>query len=120
MQHSRGQTGQQGETLAAQWLTERGYRILHRNWRHSYYEIDIIAARGEVLHFVEVKTRRNMLYGYPEEAVDRKKLRRMMEAAAVFMEIAGEWKRVQYDVLAIRFQRGGSPCIELFEDVYLW
>ena len=45
--------GTEGEDLAAAWLLEKGYEILHRNWRHSYFEIDIIALKNKMLHFVE-------------------------------------------------------------------
>ncbi len=44
--------GADGETLAAEWLTGKGYEILHRNWRHSHYEIDIIALKNKMLHFI--------------------------------------------------------------------
>jgi putative endonuclease len=47
-------TGAEGENLADEWLRKRGYEILHRNWRHLHYEIDIIAQKDKKLHFVEV------------------------------------------------------------------
>ena len=53
---SHNDTGKHGEELAAKWLIERGYELLHRNWRHSHYEIDIVATKGKFLHFIEVKT----------------------------------------------------------------
>src|ERR1700759_1200822 len=72
---------EKGELLAVSWLQERGYRILHRNWRFSRYEIDIIAERAGILHFIEVKTRSGNVFGEPEEAVTDAKLNRMMLAA---------------------------------------
>lgn len=113
------QTGKAGEALAAAWLAERGYAVLHRNWRHSYYEIDIIALKEGVLHFIEVKARKTERFGYPEEAVDRKKLHRLMKAAEIFLEQHPEWKKVQYDVIAVRWENQ-TPLIELFEDLYPW
>ena len=50
--------GKEGEALAAKWLKEHGYTLLHQNWRHSYHEIDIVATKEKFLHFVEVKTKR--------------------------------------------------------------
>jgi putative endonuclease len=73
--------GKDGEALAAKWLQEKGYTILHTNWRHSYYEVDIIASKEEVLHFIEVKTRRNKKFGEPEESVDEKKIRNLLNAS---------------------------------------
>ena len=113
------QTGKAGEALAVTWLAERGYTVLHRNWRNSYYEIDIIAPKEGVLHFIEVKARKSDRFGYPEEAVDRKKLHRLMKAAEAFLEQYPEWKKVQYDVIAIRWE-SQTPLIELFEDLYPW
>ena len=66
-------TGKMGEQLAANYLYEAGYTILHRNWRHRHWEVDIIACRGNRLHFVEVKTRQNLSYGLPEESITKEK-----------------------------------------------
>ena len=52
------EVGKEGEELAANWLQQNGYEILHRNWRHSHYEIDIIASKENILHIIEVKLRR--------------------------------------------------------------
>ena len=54
---SHNELGKDGEEMAARWLENKGYEILHRNWRHSHYEIDIVAAKASFLHFVEVKAR---------------------------------------------------------------
>ncbi|WP_431215248.1 YraN family protein [Puia sp. P3] len=75
-------TGTTGEDLAAEWLTAKGFAILTRNWRYGRYEIDIIASRNSVLHFIEVKSRNSTLFGNPEESVSRKKLNNIMQGAA--------------------------------------
>lgn len=113
-------TGKEGETLAAEWLAAGGYEILFRNWRYAYYEIDLIAIKQDVLHFIEVKTRKNNRFGYPEEAVDRKKLQRLMHAAEVFLSQYPRYKRVQYDVVSVQWFPQQTPQIMLFEDVYPW
>lgn len=112
-------TGKDGETLAVQYFTDKGYAVLHTNWRHSHYEIDIIAHKAGKLHFIEVKTRTSTKYGHPEESVDRKKLENLMKAGEEFLFQNPGWKRIQYDVLSITFQQGG-PEYFLFEDVYLY
>ena len=113
--------GKWGETLASGWLTEKGFRILHRNWRHGRSEVDIIARLRDVYHFIEVKCGRQDLYGWPEERVSKTKLRNMMRVAAHWLyenKIPGK-SRVQYDVLAIRMMDEKLPEYMLFEDLSL-
>lgn len=112
-------TGQEGEALAVKYFTERGYIILHTNWRHSRYEIDIIACKEGKLHFIEVKTRSSSKYGMPEEAVDRKKMENLVKAGEQFLFQNPEWKKIQFDVLSITLERRTGPLFFLIEDVYL-
>ena len=65
--------GKAGEQMAAEWLEQRGFQLIFRNWKHGRYEVDIIASREDVLHFIEVKSRHDDLFGKPEDKVDRKK-----------------------------------------------
>jgi putative endonuclease len=111
--------GSSGERLAAQWLTKQGFSILKRNFRHGRHEVDLIAGRNAVLHFIEVKCRRSTHYGHPEESVSRKKLEHMLRAGAGWLQKWPGSRRVQYDVLAITLQPPNPPEYILFEDVYL-
>lgn len=111
--------GKKGEELAAAWLVRNGYEILHRNWRHGRYEIDIIAGRDGIIHMVEVKCRRSDAYGHPEESVNRKKIGHVLQAAAGWLLHFPGHTRVQYDVLAISLRKNTDPEYVLFEDVYL-
>ena len=111
--------GTEGEALAVKWLADRGFTVLHQNWRHSYYEVDVIAALGNVLHFIEVKTRRNKKFGEPEESVDNKKIANLMKAGEEFQYQFPQWKRVQYDVLSITIEPNGVANYFFIEDVYL-
>ena len=111
--------GADGEILAAKWLTDRGYTLLHRNWRHSYYEVDIIASAKNILHFIEVKTRSNKKFGEPEESVDNKKINNLMKAGAEYQFLHPEWKRVQYDVLSITIDQNNDAVYFFIEDIYL-
>lgn len=111
--------GKWGEALAAGWLIGHGYLVLHKNWRYRRSEIDIIATRGGVYHFIEIKCRKGDAFGHPEAAVSKAKLRSMMRGAVHWLyerRIPGG-KRVQYDVLAIRLTEGKDPEYALFEDV---
>lgn len=115
---SHNELGRIGEALGKTFLERRGYQVLHLNWRHSYYEIDIIAYLGDVLHFIEVKTRRSHRFGLPEESVDDKKIEKMMNAAEQFMLLFPAWKKVQYDVLSISLGMDKEPAYFFIEDVY--
>lgn len=78
--------GKLGEDCVAQYLKERGYIIVKRNWRDSRYgEIDIVAENRECVAFVEVKTRREKALVSGAEAIDVYKMRRIKNASIMFM-----------------------------------
>lgn len=112
------ETGKNGEELAVQWLEQNGYSILHQNWRYSHFEIDIIATKKEVTHFIEVKTRRGNKYGEPEQAVSKQKMMNLMRAAENYLQ-KNPCKRVQFNILAITLQYNATPLYYFIEDVYL-
>jgi putative endonuclease len=102
-QPHRQKIGMWGEAFAAQYLEARGYCVVMRNIRTPYGEIDLIASREGRLVFVEVKTRTNLKYGLPENAITARKLAHMIDSAQYYMEehpeLAGQgW---QIDVIAI-------------------
>ena len=111
--------GKKGEELAAGWLTSKGYTILHRNWRHGRYEVDIIAARQAVIHIIEIKCRQSTVFGHPEASVSRKKIEHLMQAASAWLYRYPGHTRVQYDVLAITLRKKEEPEYFMIEDVYL-
>ncbi|MBI1343434.1 MAG: hypothetical protein GC171_10925 [Terrimonas sp.] len=111
--------GKKGEAMAEQYLSGKGFFILHKNWRHSYYEIDIIATRGNLLHFIEIKTRRSVAGGHPEDAVTKKKFRRLLNAADEFLFQHPQYRHVQYDILAITLHKNREDEFFLLEDVFL-
>jgi putative endonuclease len=111
--------GKEGEQMAANWLQEKGFEILHVNWRYSYYELDIVAKKNERLHFVEVKARRTGKYGNPEDSVTKKKFKKLQRAVDEFLFLNPGHKWIQYDVLAITMNKGGETEYFLLEDVFL-
>jgi putative endonuclease len=115
---AHNELGKKGEDMAAQWLQLRGYTLLHRNWRHSHAEVDIIASKNNILHFIEVKARKTEAFGLPEESVGDKKMEMLMNAAEEFLYRFPEWKRIQYDILSITL-RSSSTDFLLIEDVFL-
>lgn len=116
---SHNQLGEQGETMAVNYLEENGFDILHRNWRYSYHEIDIIAEKNNLLHIIEVKTRTTVAGGHPEESVTKKKFKYLLNAANEFLYQHPEYRHVQFDILAITLLKGKEPEFFLIEDVYL-
>lgn len=109
-------TGRDGEELACNWLLEKGFRILERNWKSGRREIDIIAANEGLLHFIEVKTRRADVFGMPEAQVKRKKLRHIQSAASDYLEQNPQWRKISFDILSVLWQ-STSVRIDLFEDI---
>lgn len=116
---SHNEIGKEGELLAAKWLTTHGYTILHTNWRHSHYEIDIVATKGKFLHFVEVKARKASPYGFPEESVTRKKFKNLQKAADEYLFLNPGHQWIQYDVLSITLNEHSEDEYFLIEDVFL-
>lgn len=112
-------TGNTGEALAAVYLSEKGYNIMHQNWRHSHWEVDIIAEKDSILHFIEVKTRRTSKFGHPEENVDKKKIQNLINAAEEYLYQHPQWKRIQFDILAITILKDEPAAYFFIEDVYL-
>jgi len=112
--------GRQGEDIAAGWLMAKGFDILDRGWRHGRSEIDIIAVRQGIHHFIEIKCSHGESFGHPEERVSKAKLRRIMRVAAhwLYENQIPAHHRVQYDVLAVQFGARG-PEYMLIEDISL-
>jgi putative endonuclease len=94
--------GDGGEVLAVDYFTKRGFEIVEQNVQYRFGEIDLIIRRGLTLHFVEVKYRRSLTYGRPEEAVTYRKLKRVRLAVMRYLQDRGLQARdIQIDVLAI-------------------
>lgn len=111
--------GKLGEELAAQWLVKNGYTLLHRNWCFKYQEIDIIATKEKMLHFIEVKTRRSNFYGFPEAGVTKKKFRYLKNAADEFVYRNPGYRWFQYDIMSITIHKNAAPEYFFLTDVYL-
>ena len=116
---SHNKIGAEGENLADEWLKQKGYEILHRNWRHSHYEIDLIARKNNWLHIVEVKCRNASPFGYPEDSVTKKKFKHLQRAADQFLFLNPGYKWIQYNILSITLHKNKEPDFFLLEDVFL-
>src|ERR1043165_1716689 len=96
--NTKQQLGKFGEDLAARYYEENGYTLIARNARTKHGEIDIVCSKKNCLYSIEVKTRRGIAYGYPEEAITPKKHERMLECA---WEYANKNAHI-YDVIIIQ------------------
>ncbi len=108
--------GRHGEEEAARQLISRGYEILERNFRTARGEVDIIARHKGMLVFVEVKTRKNALFGTPQEAVDPRKQSRLRNMARYYLYS----KRMpdalcRFDVVSVTLETGR---VEVIEDAF--
>lgn len=98
----RKKIGDHGEEFAAKILEDNGYKILDRNYWTKHGEIDIVACKDKCLHFVEVKTRTQLRYGYPAEAITEEKKSRMRRAANIYMSSSRVfWRNISFDVFEI-------------------
>ena len=109
-------TGFNGEDLATDYLREKGYRILQRNLRMGKAELDIIARQNDVLVFVEVKTRTNDSFGYPEEFVNHRKKRMILNAADAYILKTGWQEDIRFDIVAVTMSN--PPELFHIEDAF--
>jgi putative endonuclease len=114
----RRETGILGEKLAKDYLRGRGYRIRETNYRCPEGEIDIVAEHKDSLVFIEVKTRRSLEFGSPEESVTADKRERLRAAAARYQQEHDNLTQLwRIDVVAIELDQKNRPLrIELIEN----
>lgn len=94
--------GKWGENIASDYLIRKGYRIVERNYRCRLGEVDIIAEKLGVIHFVEVKTRSGNDFGSPLEAINSYKLRHIMNTAGYYIYINDlQSKDISIDAIGI-------------------
>ena len=106
--------GAWGEDAAASYLTENGFRLLERNYRTKYGELDLIAEEGETLVFLEVKARHGLSYGSPKAAVDARKQEHLRQAALLYLQEHTELaeRPLRFDVISIVKENGKRAQLE--------
>ncbi|WP_420147932.1 YraN family protein [Spirosoma sp.] len=111
------ETGKQGEEEAVRFLCAKGFDIVTRNYRHQHAEIDLVAKKGKLLVFVEVKTRTNLSYGNPEEFVSYTKARLIMKAAEQYIFVH-DWRHdIRFDIVAVTLA-GSEFRVSHIEDAF--
>ena len=116
---AHNELGRWGEDLAAAILEEKGYAIIERDWKSGHHDLDIVAKDGSTLVIVEVKTRRNRLYGNPEEAIDYKKRRSLLSAINHYTKSHRIYSNVRFDIISIVGNIGEKSEIDHIIDVAL-
>ena len=110
--------GASGEDMAEKHLKTLGYRILERNYRTQAGELDIIAKDGDVIVFVEVKSRRGLSFGEPELAVNFHKQRQLTRAAWMYLTRARSYNApCRFDVVGI-YKDGGGTKVKVLKDAF--
>ena len=115
--------GDWGEDCAARYLQLHGYRIVERNFRCRQGEIDLIARRGGVIAFVEVKLRKNADHGQAREFVTFAKQRRVISAAELWLVRNGCELQPRFDVIEVYAPQGTDtrrPLLRHLENAYTY
>jgi len=119
--YARLKLGEWGEARAVRYLRQRLYRIVATNYSNKCGEIDIIARRGKVLAFVEVKTRRSIAFGSGAEAVTARKQRQIIRTAQLYLQQNPDMRDLQprFDVVGVMAEPGREACsIEHIPDAF--
>lgn len=119
MSKTHRQIGNEGEDLACEFLVNKGWRILDRNYYSSHCEIDIIAKDNEFYVFVEVKSRSTDFFGRPEEFVNDEKVQRVFQAAETWIiekKLSGAPMR--FDVIGILTPKQKDVSIYHLQDAF--
>ncbi len=109
--------GDEGEEIAMHYLKKRGYKIIERNHKNTFGEVDIIALHKGTLVFIEVKTRRTYEYGMPFEAVNHRKQEKLKKVALMYLKRLKKEVPARFDVVSISFEEGETD-IELIPDAF--
>lgn len=108
-------SGRYGEQLAVQFVQSAGYRILERNWRYRYWEVDVVAMDGDTLVFIEVKSRTGTDFGEPIDFVDWKKRRNLVKLAEAYIKIKAFQGEIRFDVVSVYLK---TKVVELTKDAF--
>jgi len=119
MEDTRKVLGARGEDLAVRYLKKKGYKVIERNYRCQWGEIDLIAREGDTLVFVEIKSRTSSGFGLPQDAVDRFKQEKLVQVARAYMaeHRLTEDISMRFDVVAVQLTPSG-PEMELIKDAF--
>jgi putative endonuclease len=112
-------TGSRGEDLVAAHLMRNGFEIVARNAKVGRLELDVIARRGGMLVFCEVRTRKHDSFLDPIATIDREKVRRIRKAAILWLRASGMYAdEMRFDAAAVVLDAPGEPRIDYYEAAF--
>lgn len=116
----RHETGRMGEDMALEYLLQRGYKLLERNWRCRYKEVDLIMENSDGIHVVEVRTRKEPTAVEPEQTVDRRKQHNLEAAANSYLRSRKTTAPVHFDIVSIVLDGSGKVLrLNHIQDAFL-
>ena len=120
MKRLNKEIGSYGEAIASKYLLNKGYALLHNNFSCKFGEIDIVALRGDIISFIEVKSRYDSLFGEPKESITYFKCKRIIRSAEYYLLKNKLYNYlVRFDVIEIKFNRNNSNyTINFLEDAF--
>jgi len=110
--------GRKGEALAKAYLEQQGFEILDENWTHGKCEVDLIVYKDRRIVFVEVKTRSSNTFGEPEDFVDARKQKLLVEAADEYIYLMDHQGEVRFDIISILYERNAAYKLKHIEDAF--
>jgi len=111
--------GQIGEEAAIAFLEHQGFSILEKNFQNKLGEIDIIAQDGDVICFIEVKTRKTSAFGSPFESVTPAKQRQIIRVAVSYLKFKGKSDmQARFDVIAVFLEDGRAQKVEIIKNAF--
>jgi putative endonuclease len=110
--------GKKGEDAAAEYLLKLGHQILERGYRFGRAEVDIISIEKNMVVFTEVKTRSSEYFGYPEDAVDKKKKKLLLHAAEEFVVSHKLDLAMRFDIISVLSENENLKIFHI-PDVFL-
>jgi len=110
--------GRKGEALAKAYLEQQGFEILDENWTYGKCEVDMIVYKDRRIVFVEVKTRSSNTFGEPEDFVDARKQKLLVEAADEYIYLMDHQGEVRFDIISILTDQNAGYKLKHIEDAF--
>lgn len=122
MKQQNYKKGKTGEDIAESYLVKNGFRIIEKNWNTRFGEIDLIATKNNVLHFVEVKLKVGTYFGSPEEMINKRKIWQVMKTGEAYLlknkQLASQYAKTQVDAVCIVINHEGvEERVDYYENL---